>query len=158
MLYEVIIIVIAIACICGYLYYYYYKNAPLSDANNRLLMEYMGMLNTTYDRLTSQQEYKRLFEENMYKIDKNFKKVVGDTFRSHITDHDRNDILKCMALLKNIDDNTYNIVIKENTSQLELMTDIYTKIKSAVSREVSNEQLIKPLCIVLTISIVLQME
>ena len=116
------------------------------------------MLNTEYERLTSQDEYKRLFEENMYKVDKNFKKVISDTFRSHITDHDRDDILKCMTILKNMDNNTYDIIVKENVSELALMNDVYTKIKEAIYREVRNEQLIKPLCIVLAINVILRME
>lgn len=152
----IVILVIAIICVSAALAYYLYKNRPTtSDSTNRMFMEYIGALREKYQNIVSKHNYKIEFEDVMYDIDNNFKSVLGDTYNMNITDKDVSDIKYCMNMLNKLDSVGFDIEIEENVSRESLVSNTYVKVKNIISGKVKNIKIAKPLCVLLTIEILL---
>ena len=156
MLVAIIIIIIVIICVVGALIYLYIKNkTPVSESTNKMFMEYIGMLNETYKKLTSQVDYKAEFEDLLYEIDKEYKNVLGEAYNEEINDNDITDIKYCINLLQKINKVGFDIEIEENVSREKLVAHTYNRIKGIVSNNVKNIQIAKPLCVLLTIKLLM---
>lgn len=132
------------------------SNENENDAETaKLHMEYISMLNTTFNKLRSSIEYITQFEEDS-EIEKEFRDSMSKSALITTSTDDREDIKTCFELLRRIDQLTFDFEINNTISNEDYLRAVYRKIKDSLKEKIKNSEIADPLFILLAVKCAMQ--
>ena len=127
----------------------------MDENTKRLLMEYINNMNKAFNNMTRTRMYKEEMIEDSFYIEKEFKKHLNMLAALSFDKSDENDIVYCNDLVMSLKTISLDINVQESIKRTEVLKNVFRKIKSILHKSVKNDDLLNPLCIILSVKYIM---